>query len=169
MKDERGFIETGLYRMIHRMMAIPTVDLVIRNSGKSLLLRREREPDRGKLWLPGGRIRRNESFEQTARRVAKKETALEIRDLQPLNMGSLTFPMDPFNHGEGTHIVSCTFYCTTPLQEAVPDENHRDPVWIGNDEAWKLKDELHPYVFESIMKAAAREETTRRIADATKS
>ncbi|SHJ38021.1 8-oxo-dGTP diphosphatase [Malonomonas rubra DSM 5091] len=58
----------------------PTVDIIIRQEGKIVLIKRKNEPFG---WaLPGGFVDYGESFEQAAVREAKEETALTLKNLQ---------------------------------------------------------------------------------------
>lgn len=53
-------------------------DIVIIETGKVLLVKREAEPFRAMWVIPGGRIEENETIEECAVREAKEETGLEV-------------------------------------------------------------------------------------------
>ena len=58
-----------------------TVDIIIRVSGKKILLIERKNPPYG--WaLPGGFVDYGESLETAARREAEEETGLELEDLK---------------------------------------------------------------------------------------
>ncbi|MBU2458733.1 MAG: NUDIX domain-containing protein, partial [Planctomycetes bacterium] len=60
------------YRRILNNVPILCVDLLIVYNGKCLLLKRDNEPAKGEFWFAGGRIRKFESIENAAIRIAKE-------------------------------------------------------------------------------------------------
>ncbi len=73
------FIEQAEYLRILEVLPISCVDLLIVHSGKVLLLKRDNDPARGQYWFPGGRVRKLETIEAAAIRIAKSETDLACR------------------------------------------------------------------------------------------
>ena len=60
-----------------------TVDLVILNNKREVLLsKRDIPPKKGYWHLPGGMVRRGERVSQAARRIAKDETGLQVKLLE---------------------------------------------------------------------------------------
>jgi ADP-ribose pyrophosphatase YjhB (NUDIX family) len=57
----------------------PTVDIIIEKDNKIVLIKRKREPFKGKLVLPGGHVEENETVEEAAMREAKEETSLDVK------------------------------------------------------------------------------------------
>jgi len=59
---------------------VPCVGAVVHDDhGRLLLVRRGREPHRGRWSLPGGRVEPGESPEQAIEREVREETALSVR------------------------------------------------------------------------------------------
>lgn len=83
----------GLVKTFHN--PFPTVDIIIRVEDKIVLIER-REPPWG--WaLPGGFVDYGESLEDAARRKAREETGLELKDLR--QFGAYSDPQrDPRQH-----------------------------------------------------------------------
>jgi colanic acid biosynthesis protein WcaH len=80
------WIEDDIYRKIVEKMPVPTVDAIIVHKGKFLLLKRNNPPVKDEWWLPGGRIRRNESFEDAVRREVLEETGLTCKTIRQVGV-----------------------------------------------------------------------------------
>ena len=72
-------------------MPIPCVDVVVSNASKKvLLIHRSDEPAKGKWWVVGGRIHKNESIVDAAIRKVREETGLEVEILKKLDFYEYT-------------------------------------------------------------------------------
>ncbi|MGD0585002.1 MAG: NUDIX hydrolase [Oryzomonas sp.] len=79
----------------------PTVDIIIEINGRIVLIERKNPPHG---WaLPGGFVDYGESLEDAARREAREETSLEIKNLRLLGCYS-----DP-SRDERMHTISTVF------------------------------------------------------------
>lgn len=56
-----------------------TVDLLVRDGGRTLLVKRKHEPCKGDWALPGGFVEDEETVEAAALREAKEETGLDVK------------------------------------------------------------------------------------------
>ena len=139
-------IDHSLYTQIHKSMPIPCGDLVSRKNGQILLIKRKQHPAKDQFWFPGGRIFRNESFEEAAIRLAKNEVGLTINNLKEIGTGNLKFSSDPFNHGCGTHAVTFVYSCTT-TDTPLLDDNHQDYMWWDG-----TGDNYHQYLTQFAQK-----------------
>ena len=74
----------------------PTVDIIIENQGKIVLIERGRSPYKGKLAFPGGFINWKERPEIAAIRETKEETGLRVKLLAIL--GYYSVENDPRGH-----------------------------------------------------------------------
>lgn len=136
-------IPTELYSKIHELLPIVCIDLVIVKNGHILLLKRNRKPAEGQYWLPGGRMLRDETFVDGAKRLALGETGLHVDAIETLGVDNLMFPDDPFGHGKGTHTVTVIVKCVPVDTEVKIDGNHDTYVWWDPSE---LIYNLDPYV-----------------------
>jgi NAD+ diphosphatase len=66
----------------YRNPAVATAAIIADPSGKLLLIRRAKEPSKGKLGMPGGFTDIGETAEDGLRREVKEETSLELRDIK---------------------------------------------------------------------------------------
>lgn len=65
-----------------------TVDAVIVENGRVVLVRRRREPFKGRWALPGGFVEEHESVEEAVEREALEETGLRIKIVKLLGVYS---------------------------------------------------------------------------------
>lgn len=123
-------IDRETYSKIHALMPILCVDLLIVHAGEVLLVKRNTEPDKGKWWIPGGRVWKNESLEAAVHRQAA-QLGMEVEIKGMLGHLDLDFKEDPFGHGRGTHTVSLVYACASKGREVKLDEFHDDYHWWG--------------------------------------
>jgi colanic acid biosynthesis protein WcaH len=124
-------IDRELFSKIHELMPIACVDVVIYDLMAGLLLvKRSIEPEKGKWWFPGGRVKRMETLGTAVRRIAQDEVGLKLGMIRQLKTEDTFFDPDPFGHGKGTHTIN-TLYLAFPLGTDVKiDANHSDYRWF---------------------------------------
>lgn len=67
--------------MLYFNSASAVAAMILDASGRLLLIRREREPARGRLAMPGGFVDAGESAEEALLREIREEVGLELRDV----------------------------------------------------------------------------------------
>jgi 8-oxo-dGTP diphosphatase len=113
---------------------IPTVDIIIEQNSRILMIRRKNEPYKGCLALPGGFVNEGERIEDAARREANEETSLNIGLSEILGVYS-----DPERDPRG-HLMSTVFIAMIPVGndiEAVQASAQDDAAeihWINLDD-----------------------------------
>jgi 8-oxo-dGTP diphosphatase len=113
---------------------IPTVDIIIEQNSRILMIRRKNEPYKGCLALPGGFVNEGERIEDAARREANEETSLNIGLSEILGVYS-----DPKRDPRG-HLMSTVFIAMIPVGndiEAVQASAQDDAAeihWINLDD-----------------------------------
>ncbi|HDD67335.1 MAG TPA: NUDIX hydrolase [Candidatus Thorarchaeota archaeon] len=105
----------------------PTVDIVILKENDLLLIRRGREPFRGKWALPGGFIEYGETAEEAAVREAAEETGLTV-ELE----GILGVYSDP-NRDPRKHILTVVFVAHPMGGEAKGGDDASEARWFQLD------------------------------------
>lgn len=146
-------IPEELYKQIHAEMPIACVDLMVLNENRVLLLERLREPDKGMLWCPGGRIIKGENLETAAFRILIEETGLQIKKLEFIGPLNCTFKTDPFGHGRRTHTVSFVFGCVPENVESIHlDQDHKSYIWYrpGEKTEIPIREEVKRLAWDSV-------------------
>jgi ADP-ribose pyrophosphatase YjhB (NUDIX family) len=142
-KNESGFIHLTIYDQIIKLMPIPSVEAVIVIDGSLLFLRRKNDPAMGQWWFPGGRIHREESFEETLHREVKEETGLEIESYLFIKAYSRVFPE--------RHDITIVYLCKCKESKIEIDSEHSEYKLFK-----RVPEGLHPYLLETIRDSQLR-------------
>ena len=108
----KNWLSPDDYDFIFSRVPRPCVDIIIRNSEGILLSLRDILPARGDWHFPGGMIYKDENLETAVKRVAKKETGLNV--LITKHLGFMEFLSDGMVLDVPRHSVSFVFE-TKPL------------------------------------------------------
>jgi len=101
---------TLFFGPVSAVAGIVTVD-----DGQVLFLRRQHDPGRGKLGLPGGFIDPGESAEEALRREVREEVNLELKGFQYL----CSFPNNYHYKGLIISVTDLFFVCEADSLEAI--------------------------------------------------
>ena len=121
-------------------MPIVCVDGAVLYSNKILYLKRSNEPEKGKWWLPGGRLLKGELLENAIVRKVKEETNLMTKVIRQIGVTQTGFTTGP--SGIPVHTINITFLLRPIGQEGVKiDENHSEYEWLEN-----CPEDMHPEI-----------------------
>ena len=122
---------------------IPTVDVIIEQNSRILMIRRKNDPYKGCLALPGGFVDEGEKIEDAAIREANEETSLNIHLVDILGVYS-----DPQRDPRG-HLISTAFVGIVPTDnvsvEASAQDDASEVEWINLEAINKNKKILFDY------------------------
>ena len=118
-----------------------SVDLIIENPKKEILLgKRVNKPAQGFWFVPGGRIRKNETIKDAIKRVSEAELGVDLSDHDPglLGAGEHIYDDNFLNQpGINTHYVVLAFVIELETEITVtPDDQHSEMKW------WTVEDLL---------------------------
>ena len=135
--EDIDYIPEGLFAEMVKRLPIASVDAVIVVDGALLLLKRNNSPAKGEWWLPGGRIRRGESLEETVRREVKEETGLEVSSQRLIGVYSRVFPE--------RHDITVAFLCECKKGKVALNDEHCEYAFFE-----VTPKGLHPYLLETL-------------------
>lgn len=137
----KGHIPDDQYKTIHEVMPIPCVDVVIVHEDSFLMAKRNNKPAQGQWWVPGGRVLKDESLTDCAKRKSTQETGLQVNVIRMLGADETMFPDGPF--GSQTHTINVVFLASPalPNTEISLDSQNTEYRWFNAiDDSW------HPYI-----------------------
>jgi colanic acid biosynthesis protein WcaH len=117
-----------------------SIDLIIENPEGGILLGwRNNLPAKGYWFVPGGRIRKDERFEEAFRRIAYDETGLKVNveETDFLGIYQHIYPGENFSGDPsfGTHYIVIAYRIKlNSSPETLPKDQHADYWWASVDE-----------------------------------
>lgn len=149
--ENNNLINSSLYKKISENLPICTVDIIFfnKNKDKTLLFYRNNNPLKNTYFSCGGRLFKNEKFEDCAQRKAKEELGIEIKK-NKLLFGSVINEI--FNNSiyENINYHSVNIYygyiITDDIENSINfDKQHKHYKWHkANDR------NIHPLLKEKI-------------------
>lgn len=101
----------------------PTVDVILQDGSKILMIRRKKDPFKARLALPGGFIDEGETAEEAVKREALEETSLEVEPIEILGVYS-----DP-KRDPRKHVMSVVFIGIITGGTLKPGDDAQDLEW----------------------------------------
>lgn len=134
-----GFLPDDVYREVFSFVPIVCVDIVVIHEGKFLLCKRTNKPGQRKLFLPGGRIFKNESLIEAAARKTKEELGIKAKksDFEFLTVTEGMFRDSRL--GGSMHNINVTFLLKTRSEPKIDFDQSQtsDIKWLSRiDSSW---------------------------------
>ncbi|MCY1203082.1 GDP-mannose mannosyl hydrolase [compost metagenome] len=146
---KNGMLAGADFRRAVEMLPLVSIDLLLRDaSGRYLTGLRANPPAQGAWFVPGGRIRKNETLRDALRRIARDELGVPVPE-------QAWKPRGVYEHfygtnfageaGRSTHYVVLAYEAEIPLDIAsLPQAQHRSYRWQPA-EAIAADPGVHPY------------------------
>ena len=135
-------------------LPLVSIDLCLVDPQQRLLLgKRLNRPARGWWFTPGGRIRKNEPWQQAFSRIASEEVGLTVTgelDAQLMGIWDHFYQDSALDENVSTHYVNLPHFIKLSQYQAdnlaLPhDEQHGEYCWMGLEEAIQHEN-VHEYV-----------------------
>jgi colanic acid biosynthesis protein WcaH len=141
-------LDEGAFEQIVQSTPLCSIDIVVRDpDGAVMLGLRTNNPARDFYFVPGGRIRKNETIADAFRRILAEETSLEssIRDASLLGVYEHFYDTNWRDvPGYGTHYICLAYELRLPTRiGAIMDTQHSELIWATLPEVERLR--VHPY------------------------
>jgi colanic acid biosynthesis protein WcaH len=127
-------LDSKNFKTIVENTPLVSIDLCIICDSQILLGKRSNEPLRGIWFTPGGRILKNETWQDCLRRVASSELLLEVRDPNDFRLMGVWdhfYENSAVDEGISTHYVNlphCIYMKKKPNFQI--DEQHEEMSWF---------------------------------------
>jgi colanic acid biosynthesis protein WcaH len=148
MSDQRPIPQDD-WETVVESVPIVSVDLVVRRGDAVLLGRRTNEPAKGRWFVPGGRVHRDERLADAVHRVADEELGVEVDIERRLGAYEHFWAVSDTEDTDGKHYVPVGFVVTTD-DDIHTDAQHDAVRWFSPpfDDV-----DLHPYVHDYLADA----------------
>ena len=130
-------IPSSLYGQIIVSIPIPNVEAMIVKDDSLLFLKRRNSPAKGKWGFPGGRMWKDETFEETLLRKVKEETGLNFEVIRFVGVYNRIYPE--------RHDVTIVFLCRCFDEKVVLNEENSEFMFFKD-----IPSEIDPYLPEEI-------------------
>lgn len=132
-------MDTNKFLEVIDLTPLVSIDLIIhRADGKYLVGERTNKPAQGYWFVPGGRIRKNETLASAIKRISTNELGFEINLSQGCFLGAYDHIYDDnFNATPkiNTHYVALGYKVSVPIGISINvDSQHAKIQWLTVDE-----------------------------------
>ena len=121
---------------------------VVVHAGRALLVRRGKEPLRGRWVVPGGTVELGETLEDAVAREVQEETGLVVR---PLEVMEVFDAIERDGAGVRFHYVVVDYRCAFVSGDLQPGSDAEDAAWVA--EADLPSYDLPPLALELVRRA----------------
>jgi colanic acid biosynthesis protein WcaH len=149
MNPDIGNLSDEQFSTIVRYAPLISIDLIIRDLERYVLLALRNEPAKGYYFVPGGRIRKGETIQAAFSRILMTETGLDIRFSAACLLGAFQhiYSTNRFCDTEyGTHYVVLAYQISVGQRPVIRlDDQHASCKWVDEREL-KAAPDVHEYV-----------------------
>lgn len=147
------------YKVLMEFSPICTVDVIFFNpEGTRVLLgKRTNAPYQGLFYTFGGRLRKNETFEEAAVRIAKKEMGVTVAPID-VTFGGLDNEISDSSVVPGTNYHAVALYFGGIISESTPitlDAQHSEHQWVDVNDATIIHPSIQPRILKALRAARA--------------
>lgn len=140
------FLNKDTFETVIESTPLISIDLVVENSnGEVLLGHRNNRPAKGYWFVPGGRVRKNETLDDAFSRLCREELGVSAARQQASCLGPYEHFYDDYVFGTevSTHYVVIGYKIIVDIDiESLPEKQHNEYRWFTKDEM-KLSPEVH--------------------------
>ena len=139
-------LDAATFKTVVESTPLVSIDLCLLCEGQLLMGRRQNEPLKGQWFTPGGRLLKNERWQDGLARIAKAELGLTVTsdDFELMGVWDHFYENSAIDEGISTHYVNLPHVCYLETQpELSLDAQHESVRWF--DVASIIKDTDHQF------------------------
>lgn len=142
-------LEVQTFKTVIENTPLVSIDLCLVCNGQIFLSKRRNDPLKGRWFTPGGRIHKNETWQDALLRILEVElglTGIELEDFTLMGIWDHFYSNSALDQNISTHYVNLPHFAEIKSKpRVVLDDQHDEFKWfdlseIANDE------KFHPYV-----------------------
>lgn len=118
------WIPQKLWRNIVINMPIVSIDLVVKTNRGILLGKRANKPAKGKLFVPGGRLKKNECITDAVHRIAETEIDIDVEIIKNIGVYEHFYDMSDIDDSVSKHYIAHAFIVESNNQNFNKDFQH---------------------------------------------
>ena len=126
-------LDTATFKMVVESTPLVSIDLCLVCQGQLLMGRRQNEPLKGQWFTPGGRLLKNERWQDGLARVAKAELGLTVTSdaFQLMGVWDHFYKNSAIDEAVSTHYVNLPHACHLESHpELSLDTQHESVRWF---------------------------------------
>lgn len=142
-------LDVQTFKAVIENTPLVSIDLCLVCDGQFLLGKRRNDPLKGRWFTPGGRIHKNETWQDALLRIVEAELGLSgitVEDFALMGMWDHFYNNSALDQNTSTHYVNLPHYAELKSKpQIVLDDQHGEFKWfdlsvVSNDE------KFHPYL-----------------------
>ena len=127
-------LDSQTFQTIVQSTPLVSIDFCLVCKGQILLGKRNKEPLRGQWFTPGGRIQKNESWQNALRRIALSELGMFVENLDVFELMGVWdhfYPNSMFDNKMSTHYINLPHFAKFESKPIINgDDQHDEFNWF---------------------------------------
>ena len=127
-------LDTNTFKTVIKNTPLVSIDLCLICNGQILLGKRRNEPLKGRWFTPGGRIHKNETWQDVLLRIAEVELGLNdiaVEDFALMGMCDHFYSNSALDQNTSTHYVNLPHYAEFQSKPQITlDDQHSEFKWF---------------------------------------
>ena len=142
-------LDAQTFKTVIENTPLVSIDLCLICNGQILLGKRRNEPLKGRWFTPGGRIHKNETWQDAMLRSAEVElglTGIVVEDFALMGMWDHFYNNSAVDQNISTHYVNLPHYAEFKSKPQIAlDDQHAEFEWFDLSEGAQ-NEKFHPYM-----------------------
>jgi len=142
-------LDTQTFKTVIENTPLVSIDLCLMCDGQLLLGKRNNVPLKGEWFTPGGRIQKNEAWQDALLRIAKVELGLggiAVKDFALMGVWDHFYSNSALDQNTSTHYVNLPHYAEFKSKPQITlDDQHCEFKWFELSEAYN-DEKFHLYI-----------------------